>query len=47
LHSGEQLGRGGPTLDKTGKAIRKVRELSVMDFGKNAPKINDDGSFTK
>lgn len=47
LHAGEQLGRGGPTLDKTGKAIRKVRELSVMDFGKNAPKIADDGTFTK
>lgn len=47
LHAGEQLGRGGPTLDKTGKAIRKVRELSVADFGKNAPKIADDGSFTK
>jgi hypothetical protein len=47
LHAGEQLGRGGPTLDKSGRAIRKVRELSTMDFGKNAPKIADDGSFTK
>lgn len=47
LHAGEQLGRGGPTLDKSGKAIRKIRELSTMDFGKNAPKIADDGSFTK
>jgi hypothetical protein len=47
LHAGEQLGRGGPTLDKSGKAIRKVRELSVMDFGKNAPQIADDGSFIK
>jgi poly-gamma-glutamate capsule biosynthesis protein CapA/YwtB (metallophosphatase superfamily) len=47
LHAGEQLGRGGPTLDRSGKAIRKIRELSMMDFGKNAPKISDDGSFTK
>ncbi len=47
LHAGEQLGRGGPTLDKSGKAIRKIRELSTMDFGKNSPKIADDGSFTK
>jgi poly-gamma-glutamate capsule biosynthesis protein CapA/YwtB (metallophosphatase superfamily) len=47
LHAGEQLGRGGPTLDKSGKAIRKVRELSVMDFGGNAPKIAADGTFTK
>lgn len=47
LHAGEQLGRGGPTLDKSGRAIRKIRELSTMDFGKNAPKIADDGSFTK
>ena len=47
LHAGEQLGRGGPTLDKSGKAIRKIRELSTMDFGKNAPKIADDGIFTR
>jgi poly-gamma-glutamate capsule biosynthesis protein CapA/YwtB (metallophosphatase superfamily) len=47
LHAGEQLGRGGPSLDESGKAIRKVRELSKMDFGRNAPKIADDGSFTK
>ena len=47
LHAGKQLGRGGPTLDKSGDAIRKVRELSIADFGTNAPKIADDGSFTK
>jgi poly-gamma-glutamate capsule biosynthesis protein CapA/YwtB (metallophosphatase superfamily) len=47
LHAGKQFGRGGPVLDKSGEAIRKMRELSVMDFGKNAPKIADDGSFTK
>lgn len=47
LHAGRQLGRGIPTLDKSGEAIRKVRDLSTMDFGKNAPKIADDGTFTK
>ncbi len=47
MYAGKQLGRGGPTLDKSGDAIRKVRELSIMDFGANAPKIADDGSFTK
>lgn len=47
LHAGKQLGRGGPTLDKSGEAIRKVRQLSLADFGKNAPKIADDGTFTK
>lgn len=47
LHAGKQLGKGGPTLDSAGDAIRKVRELSIVDFGPNAPKINDDGSFTK
>ncbi len=47
LHAGKQLGRGGPTLDKSGEAIRKMRELSTADFGTNAPKIADDGTFTK
>ncbi|HEY8560981.1 MAG TPA: CapA family protein [Pyrinomonadaceae bacterium] len=47
LHAGKQLGRGGPTLDAAGEAIRKVRELSIADFAGNAPKIADDGSFTK
>ncbi len=47
IYAGKQLGRGGPVLDKSGDAIRKVRELSIMDFGTNAPKIADDGSFTR
>jgi poly-gamma-glutamate capsule biosynthesis protein CapA/YwtB (metallophosphatase superfamily) len=47
LHAGKQLGRGGPTLDKTGEAIRKVRELSIADFAGNAPKIAADGTFLK
>ncbi len=45
INAGKQLGRGGPTLDNSGEAIRKVRELSVTDFGTNAPIINDDGTF--
>jgi poly-gamma-glutamate capsule biosynthesis protein CapA/YwtB (metallophosphatase superfamily) len=47
LHAGKQFGRGGPVLDSSGEAIRKVRELSTADFGINAPKIADDGTFTK
>lgn len=47
LYPGKQPGRGGPVLDPTGEGIRKVRDLSVADFGKNAPKIADDGTFTK
>ena len=41
-----QEGRGGPVLDNTGSAIRKLRELS-MDFGANAPKIGDDGTIER
>lgn len=47
LHAGKQLGRGGPTLDKSGEAIRKIRQLSLADFRQNAPKIADDGTFVK
>ncbi|HVE59410.1 MAG TPA: CapA family protein [Pyrinomonadaceae bacterium] len=47
IYAGKQTGRGGPVLDSSGDAIRKVRELSIADFGANAPKIDDDGSFTK
>ncbi len=46
LHNARQEGRGIPVLDNTGNSIRKVRELSLADFGTNAPKINDDGTFT-
>lgn len=47
LHAGRQLGKGGPKPDKSGEAIRKVRTLSVVDFGNSAPKIEDDGRFGK
>ncbi|HYJ92752.1 MAG TPA: CapA family protein [Pyrinomonadaceae bacterium] len=39
-----QEGRGGPVLDNTGAAIRKLRELSTADFGASAPRIEDDGT---
>src|SRR6478609_2255732 len=41
--SAKQLGRGGPVLDVTGAAIKKLQELSASDFGASAPKINDEG----
>lgn len=47
LHSGRQEGRGIPVLDKSGQAIRVVRNLSNTDFGPNAPNIADDGTITK
>jgi poly-gamma-glutamate capsule biosynthesis protein CapA/YwtB (metallophosphatase superfamily) len=40
-----QEGRGGPVLDDTGAAIRKLRQLSAADFGTAAPKIADDGTI--
>lgn len=46
LHAGRQEGRGIPVLDPSGEAIRKVRSLSVADFGTNAPTIADDGTIT-
>ena len=47
LYAGKQPGKGGPVFDSTNEGIRKVRELSIADFGVNAPKIADDGTFTK
>ena len=44
IHPVKQLGRGGPVLDDTGAAIKKLRELSAADFGPNAPKIENDGT---
>jgi poly-gamma-glutamate capsule biosynthesis protein CapA/YwtB (metallophosphatase superfamily) len=46
IHAGRQEGRGIPTLDPTGEAIKKVRALSQTDSGANAPKIADDGTIT-
>ena len=41
----KQEGRGGPQLDPSGAAIKKLRQLSAMDFGASAPKIADDGTI--
>jgi hypothetical protein len=41
-----QEGRGGPVLDDTGAAIRKLKELSAADFGGAAPIFADDGTFS-
>lgn len=46
INAVKQEGRGGPLLDKSGEAIRVVRNLSVADFAANAPKIADDGTIT-
>ena len=46
IHAGRQNGRGGPVLDPSGEAIRKIRSLSETDFGNTAPKIADDGTIT-
>ncbi len=46
IHGGTQPGKGGPVLDNSGDATRKLRELSTADFPTTAPKINDDGTFT-
>ena len=46
IHAGRQIGRGIPTLDPTGESIKVVRNLSTNNFGANAPKIADDGTFT-
>jgi hypothetical protein len=46
IHGGHQEGRGGPVLDDTGDSVRKIRSLSLADFGTSAPKIADDGMVT-
>jgi poly-gamma-glutamate capsule biosynthesis protein CapA/YwtB (metallophosphatase superfamily) len=46
IHAGRQEGRGGPKLDTTGEATKKVRALSQADFGSAAPNIADDGTIT-
>jgi hypothetical protein len=41
----KQLGRGGPVLDDSAAAIKKLQELSAADFGSSALRISDDGSI--
>ncbi len=45
LIPGRQDGEGGPVMDATGKAIEVVKQLSLADFGPNAPTIAPDGTF--
>jgi len=47
IHAGRQTGRGIPVLDKSGEAIRTVRQLSQADFGAGAPKIADNGTISR
>jgi poly-gamma-glutamate capsule biosynthesis protein CapA/YwtB (metallophosphatase superfamily) len=46
IYGGKQFGRGGPTLDKSGDSVRKVRDLSQSDFPATAPLIADDGTIS-
>lgn len=46
IHAGMQYGLGGPSLDKSGRAIRTIRNLSALDFAATAPKIGDDGTIS-
>ncbi len=46
LNAATLEGKGIPTLDPSGTSIRTVRNLSIADFGPNAPKIADDGTIT-
>ena len=46
IYAGKQEGRGIPQFDKTNAAIKKIRSLSIADFGKNAPSISDDGTIS-
>lgn len=47
IHGGRQEGRGIPVLGQAEVSVKKVRDLSVADFGPNAPKIADDGVISK
>ena len=46
IHSARQEGLGGPVLDPSGTAIKKLRSLSQTDFAQSAPTIADDGTIT-
>lgn len=46
IHAGRQEGRGIPVLDPTGEAIRKLRTLSINNFGPTAPDISESGTIT-
>ncbi|NOT46919.1 MAG: CapA family protein [Acidobacteria bacterium] len=46
LNSAKQEGKGGPILDPSGAAVKKVKYLSELDFPATAPKIAEDGTFS-
>lgn len=46
IHAGRQVDWGVPKLDPAGEAVKKVRSLSIADFGTNAPQIADDGTIS-
>lgn len=46
IYPGKLEGRGIPTLDDTGEAVRRVRSLSLADFPRSAPVIADDGTIS-
>jgi hypothetical protein len=41
----KQKGRGGPVLDQSSAAIKKLQALSAANFGATAAKIGDDGTI--
>jgi hypothetical protein len=43
--SGRQIPPGGPLLDPEAEAVAVIRELSTVDFGETALKLDDDGRF--
>ncbi|MGB7070514.1 MAG: CapA family protein [Pyrinomonadaceae bacterium] len=43
IHSAKQVGRGIPVLEDSGESIKKIRALSLEDFGKTAPTVGNDG----
>ena len=46
IHPGKQEGRGGPVPGPDKRSITVLRDLSTVDFGVNAPKIDDEGNVT-
>lgn len=40
-----QLGKGVPTKDASNEAARRVRELSMLDFPRTAPRISAEGEL--
>jgi poly-gamma-glutamate capsule biosynthesis protein CapA/YwtB (metallophosphatase superfamily) len=47
IHSFLQLGEGGPVPDPTQKAMKRIRELSIMDFPEKPIQIDLEGNIIK